>query len=382
MPWIGFVPASAVLFAVAARLLGSRRALRDIVIGVADRRAALSASSRTVSASTCRSIRSRAGLRADGPAAPRLRVALTPVQSLVGARRRDARHRGRRAARHRSGADRRAAAAGHLQSRSNGRAHHVRRHLLRRDVRRIDDLDSAEHAGRERHDGHRHRRTSDGARRAVPARRSRRRRSDRSSPARCPRSRLSLAAPVARPPRAGVRARRVLRADGARVRDGVLDARPVAPARARQACFIGLTLGVRRHRRLERRSAFHVRHPLSARRHRCRHRRRRPLRGRRGAHRARRRRCRRRSAAGRPAHLDDARRVVAIVEAMATRHGDWISARRVAGRRRGAADAALVRGREASRRHTRRNSGTARSRAWPARKPPTTPPPPARSCRC
>ena len=34
MPWIGFVPASAVLFAVAARLLGSRRPGRDAFIGV------------------------------------------------------------------------------------------------------------------------------------------------------------------------------------------------------------------------------------------------------------------------------------------------------------------------------------------------------------
>ena len=34
MPLIGFVPASAVLFTVAARLLGSRRMLRDTCIGV------------------------------------------------------------------------------------------------------------------------------------------------------------------------------------------------------------------------------------------------------------------------------------------------------------------------------------------------------------
>ena len=34
MPWLGFVPASAVLFATAARLLGSRRGLRDSFIGV------------------------------------------------------------------------------------------------------------------------------------------------------------------------------------------------------------------------------------------------------------------------------------------------------------------------------------------------------------
>ena len=34
MPWVGFVPAGAVLFAVAARLLGSRRAGRDALVGV------------------------------------------------------------------------------------------------------------------------------------------------------------------------------------------------------------------------------------------------------------------------------------------------------------------------------------------------------------
>ena len=57
---------------------------------------------------------------------------------------------------------------------------------------------------------------------------------------------------------------------------------------------------------------------------------------------------RRRTAAGRTTHLDDARGVVTIVETMATRHGDWISAWRAAGRWCGAADAPLIRGREAS----------------------------------
>jgi putative tricarboxylic transport membrane protein len=35
MPLIGFVPASAALFIVAARLLGSRRAVRDAIVGLA-----------------------------------------------------------------------------------------------------------------------------------------------------------------------------------------------------------------------------------------------------------------------------------------------------------------------------------------------------------
>ena len=76
--------------------------------------------------------------------------------------RRDARHRRRRAARHRPGADRGAAAAGHLQARSGRLADHVRRHLLRRHVWRLDHLDPAQHAGRKRLDRHRARRQQDG----------------------------------------------------------------------------------------------------------------------------------------------------------------------------------------------------------------------------
>ena len=44
-----------------------------------------------------------------------------------------------------------------------GLADHVRRHLLRRHVRRLDDLDPAQHAGRERLDRHRARGQQDGA---------------------------------------------------------------------------------------------------------------------------------------------------------------------------------------------------------------------------
>ncbi len=71
----------------------------------------------------------------------------------------------RRAARHRPGADRRPAASGHLLARSDVGVHHVRRDLLRRHVRRIDDVDPAEHAGRERVGDVGRRGPSDGARR-------------------------------------------------------------------------------------------------------------------------------------------------------------------------------------------------------------------------
>jgi hypothetical protein len=61
-----------------------------------------------------------------------------------------ARHRRRRAARHRAGADRRAAAADHLQARPGRIDDHVRRHLLRRHVWRLDHGDPAQHARRKR----------------------------------------------------------------------------------------------------------------------------------------------------------------------------------------------------------------------------------------
>ena len=69
--------------------------------------------------------------------------------------RRAARHRGRRAARHRSRAHRRVAVAGDLQARSRRLADHVRRHLLRRHVWRIDHRHPDQHARRERIDGDR-----------------------------------------------------------------------------------------------------------------------------------------------------------------------------------------------------------------------------------
>ena len=65
-------------------------------------------------------------------------VALQPVNLLWGFVGVHARHGGRRAAGHRARADGRDAPAVDRQARSDRRADHVRRHLLRRDVRRID----------------------------------------------------------------------------------------------------------------------------------------------------------------------------------------------------------------------------------------------------
>ena len=78
------------------------------------------------------------------------------------AHRRPSRHRRRRSARHRPGADRGPAPADHLQARSGRLDHHVRRHLLRRHVWRLDHRDPDQHAGRERLHGDGARRQQDG----------------------------------------------------------------------------------------------------------------------------------------------------------------------------------------------------------------------------
>ena len=81
-------------------------------------------------------------------------VALTPMQPVLVGAGRHRRHRHRRAARNRPGVDRGAAAAGHAQLDPDRRLHHVRRHLLRGHVWRLDHVDPAEHAGRVQLDRH------------------------------------------------------------------------------------------------------------------------------------------------------------------------------------------------------------------------------------
>ena len=75
-------------------------------------------------------------------------VALTPVNlfwCFVGLL---PRHRRRHPAGPGAGGDHRDAAAAHLPDDPDQRAHHAGRHLLRRQVRRLDDLDPAQRAGR------------------------------------------------------------------------------------------------------------------------------------------------------------------------------------------------------------------------------------------
>ena len=108
------------------------------------------------------------------------------------------RHGDRRAARPRAGRHDRDAAAGHVRPRAGLRADHAGRHLLRRAVRRLDDGDPGQPAGRVVVGGHRARRLPDGAQRAAPASRSPPPRSARSSPARSCTFLIALAAPPLR----------------------------------------------------------------------------------------------------------------------------------------------------------------------------------------
>ena len=78
------------------------------------------------------------------------------------------------------------AAADHAEGRADRVDDLLRRHLLRRDVRRLDHLDPAEHAGRDRHHGHRARRQQDGQERPRRRGAGHRRRSARSWPAPSP----------------------------------------------------------------------------------------------------------------------------------------------------------------------------------------------------
>ena len=178
------------------------------------------------------------------------------------------RHADRRAARHRPRGDHRHAAADHLPPAADRVADHAGRHLLRRAVRRLDDVDPGQPAGRGVVGGHLHRRLPDGAQ--GPRRRRpfdlggglllcRHRRHDHHRAVRR----------TADAHGAEIRPGRLLLADGAR------------PGRRRGA---GQRLGgqgdrhglprpaVRpgRHRRQHRRAALHLRHPRAQRRHRLR----------------------------------------------------------------------------------------------------------------
>ena len=154
---------------------------------------------------------------------------------------------------------------------------------------------------------------------------------------------------AARVGRAALRAGRVLRADDARVHDGRGAARRVARARAVQPVSRPRARPGR-HRSAHRRRALLVRHPAAARRHRRRDPRDRPVRRRRDAVpgvAARARRGRARVDAAR-LHRHEPRGLAAVVEAVAARHGDRLSARRAAVRRLGDPDVPLLHGRRSA----------------------------------
>ena len=160
----------------------------------------------------------------------------------------------RRAARDRAGGDDRDAAAGHLRPAAGIRADHAGRHLLRRAIRRLHHRDPGQSAGRIVLGGHRARRLPDGPQGTGRARRWRRPRSARFSPAPLHAAHRAVRAAAGRG-RAEVRPGRVLLADGAGPgRLGRAGARLAAPRarhdRARPAARPG------RHRRQLRRRAL------------------------------------------------------------------------------------------------------------------------------
>ena len=315
-------------------------------------------------------------------ARPRLRRGTHPLQpALVGARR-DHRHRHRRAAGHRPGADRGAAAAGHLQPRADLGLHHVRRHLLRRHVRRLDHLDPAQHAGRVGLDRDRDRRPRDGAQ--GPRRpgagdgrhRLLRRRHDRHHGA-------DLRRPADGQDGAAVRPGRVFRAHGAgpdhghgRARRQPV-ARPVQPVHRPGA-------GPGRHRPADRPGALHASASRSCwtastrwwSRSAC-------------------------SRSARPStspsrYSFETEEIYALKGSMWMSKEDWrrswkpwlrgtlpgLPDRRAAGGRQRDPDLPLLPDREAPVQASARSSATAPSRPSPVRKPPTMPPRPVRWRRC
>ena len=146
--------------------------------------------------------------------------------------------------------------------------------------------------------------------------------------------------------------------------------------------FIGLTHRPRRPRPVDRPGAAHLRHPAARRRHRHRRRRGRDLRHRRGA-------VDRgppappagRRHPGRPA-VHGPRRLAPLLEAVAARHRARLPLRRAPGRRRRDPDVPVLRDRAKRLASTATSSARAPSRASRARRPPTTPAPPACSSPC
>ncbi len=159
--------------------------------------------------------------------------------------------------------------------------HSVRRHLLRRHVWRLDHVDPAQYAGRERHHRHRARRKQDGARRPRGRRvGDRRHRLLRGRHHRHARHYF----PGAHRGGSGAQIRpgRLFLADGVCLRHRLGRARLVGGARADLAVPRHLARPDRR-RPADRPAALHLRPARAARRHQCHRRCGRPVRGRRDA---------------------------------------------------------------------------------------------------
>ncbi len=229
---------------LAARLLGSRHAVRDAGDWRRDSGRSVRRLHERASVSIFRPIPSPRWLAADGPAASGFRRRARADQSLVGAGRR------------------RRSAPRSAFCRALGPALTVA--LLLPVTFNLDPtaalimfagiyygamyggstiVHSAEHAGRERDDGHGDRGPSDGAPRTRAAQRSRPRRSDRSSQARSRRSHCRLRRRSLVQIALALRARRLFRADGARVRHWCARFLGRRSLRGLASLFIGLVLG-------------------------------------------------------------------------------------------------------------------------------------------
>src|SRR5262249_30877616 len=340
----GFTIASIILFVCVARGFGSKAIVRDALIGAAFGLIAYFGFATTLGINIGSGLLESAIERAIGvegschgclPAtSQRLCGRAHPDESPVVPPRHHAGHRDRRPSRARPGADHRAAPADHLQGRTDRGVHSFRWHLLRRDVWRLDHVDPAQHAGRERHHRHGARGSQDGAQR--PRRRGARDRGHRL--VRCrydwhPRNYF----PCARGGGLGAQVRTggLFLPHGVRVRDGVGRTGLLRRARTGDAVLRHL-VGSHRRRPADRPSALHLRSSGIARRHQCR-------RGGGGSVRGRGDALRRlalpfRQGRDHPAlrlALDDARGMEAVVETMAARRRHRFSHRGHArGRRR------------------------------------------------
>ena len=283
---LGYALATTIFVWLTAWLLGSRQARRATPSSGSCSASSPATRSRTGSTCSCRPGRGaceRRGARARRQPARRLRRRADAQQPAAGRGRRHARDARRRAARHRAGADHRAAAADHVQLRRPASAPSSSSPASTRaacTAARRPRSCSTRRASRRR--SRPRSRASRWPAAAAPARRWRPRRSARSWPARSGSSLLTLLAePVAdlavQLPRRGL-----LRAHAARVRVG--DRADVALADPRLHRAVRRPADrLRRHRPADRPVAADLRRRPARQRDRHRDRRRRPVRGRRGA---------------------------------------------------------------------------------------------------